>query len=100
MSVNENYYFLSAGYSGDAPAWVRNPFMTKEKVIRWVKRMDPNQYGDIQIFNEETLKTEIYLKDEKSGEFYKTNLREYIFGTQYSANSKFYEESKKYFVNS
>ena len=37
MSDDQRYYFLSALYSGDAPQWVRNPFMTKEQVIRWVK---------------------------------------------------------------
>ena len=63
MSDDQRYYFLSALYSGDAPQWVRNPFMTKEQVIRWVKKMDPKQYGSIQIFDEETLKMEFYLKD-------------------------------------
>jgi len=95
MGNSEQLYFLSAGFSGGRPHWTRNPFMTKEQVIRWVKGMDANQYSNIEIFNEETLKMEFYLKD-KNDEFFKCNLREYLFGNQYSANHQFYEESKKF----
>ena len=54
MSYDQKYYFLSTLYIGDLPQWVRNPFMTKEAVINWVKEMDPKQYGRIEIFDEET----------------------------------------------
>lgn len=94
MSDDQRYYFLSAMYSGDAPHWVRNPFMTKEQVIRWVKKMDPKQYGSIQIFDEETLKMEFYLKD-KNDEFIKCNLREYLFDSRYSATCNSYESVKE-----
>ena len=99
MQNNQKLFFLSALYSGDAPHWVRNPFMTKEQVIRWVKKMDPKQYGSIQIFDEETLKMEFYLKD-KNDEFFKCNLREYLFDSRYSATCNSYESVKEYMIES
>ena len=95
--LNAGHIFLSALYSGDAPQWVHNPFMTKDQVITWVKRMDANQYSEIEIFNEETLKIEFYLK-EKNDEFIKCNLREYLIGSHYSAISDRYDNSKKYWI--
>lgn len=97
MSTNEKHYFLSAGYKGDAPAWIRNPFMTKEKVLRWVRMMDPSLYSNVEIYDEDTLKTVIYIKSD-SGEFIETNLRELLFGTQYSATDESYESLKSYFT--
>ena len=97
MSYDQKYYFLSTLYIGDLPKWVRNPFMTKEAVINWVKEMDPKQYGRIEIFDEETLKLEFYLKD-KNGEFIKCNLREYLFDSRYSATSDSYERVKENFI--
>lgn len=98
MSNDQKYYFLSTQYSGDAPQWVRKPFMTKEQVIGWVKEMDPKQYGRIEIFDEETLKMEFYLKD-KNNEFIKCNLREYLFDSRYSATCNSYESTKEFMID-
>lgn len=98
MLNDQKYYFLSALYSSDAPHWVRNPFMTKEQVIKWVKKMDAKQYGSIEIFDEETLKLEFYLKD-TNNEFVKCNLREYLFDSRYSATCNSYESTKEFMIN-
>lgn len=94
MPNEQKYYFLSTFYTGDLLKWIRNQFMTKEQVINWIKEMDPKQYGRIEIFDEETLKLEFYLKDEND-DFFKCNLREYLFGSIYSTTSDSYERMKK-----
>lgn len=98
MQEKQPYYFLSAGYTGDAPAWTRKPFMTKEKVLKWIRMMNPCLYSSVEIYCEDTLKTIIYVKSD-SDEFIETNLRELLFGTQYSATGKSYESTKEYFIN-
>lgn len=86
-----NYYFISVSYTGDAPAWIRRPFQTEGEVREFLFQyaMHPKEYGRLEIYPEDVLRDEIYLK--KDDESTKTTIRHYLFGDTYRVDSDYYE---------
>jgi hypothetical protein len=82
------YYFISAQRLGKAPAWIRMPFQTAKEVREFASEyiLRPKLYGNLEIFDEQTLDTMVSVKDGEQD--IQVTLRTCLFGSFYEEYAK------------
>lgn len=91
-SNDEQYYFVSFQRKGDAPAWIRMGYLTREETHDWIETCAsyPTTYTNLQIYPESVLSMRVLI-DEESSERKEISLREALFGSTYAADNEFWE---------